>query len=218
MTNFAAQRAHMVHSQLMPNTVTDPRLLAAMGEVPREMFVPPTHRAVAYADRPLPLGAGRFLLDAMTLARLIQLAEIGAGDRVLIVGGATGYSAAIVARLAGQVFMIDENADLAASAAANLADAKRGNVAVEVAPHAKGLPAKAPFDAIIVEGGVPSAPQALIDQLKEGGRLAAIVGDDAAAKAVVFLRSDGTIGERQAFDAPAPALPGFTTMRTEFVF
>lgn len=218
MTNFAAQRAHMVHSQIMPNAVTDPRLLAAMGAVPREIFVPPERRTVAYADRPIQLAPGRFLLDPMTHARLIQLAEIGENDRVLIVGGSTGYGAAVIARLAREVTLIDEKEEFIAMARQNLAAAKVENATAQVAAHAKGLPPLAPFDAIIIEGRVPSRPSALLEQLGKGGRLVASVGDDEAAKANVYVLSDSAIGERVAFDAPVPELPGFATMRTEFVF
>lgn len=218
MTNFSAQRAHMVQSQLMPSAVTDSRLLAAMSAVPREAFVPAERRAVAYSDRPVPLGGGRMLLDPMTLARLIQLAAIGDQDRVMIVGGATGYSAAIAARLAREVAMIDQSDELIAAATANLTALNIANASAQAVPHIEGLKHLAPFDAIIVEGRVRSVPKPLSDQLGDGGRLATILGENATAKALLMLRSDSVLGERLVFDAPAPALPGFDTKKPEFVF
>jgi protein-L-isoaspartate(D-aspartate) O-methyltransferase len=215
MTNFSAQRAHMVQSQLMPSAVTEPRLLAAMAALPRETFVPSERRAVAYADRPIPLANGRMLLDPVTQAKLIQLAGIGAEDRVLIVGCASGYGAAVVARLGREVFAIDEDETLVAAATVNIGAT---NVTVKQARHAAGLPENAPYQAIIVEGRVPELPEALLGQLAEGGRLVAILGEDGAAKAILFLSSDGTVGAREAFDAPAPALPGFSVRRAAFVF
>jgi protein-L-isoaspartate(D-aspartate) O-methyltransferase len=218
MTNFAAQRAHMVHSQLMPNTVTEPRLLQAMGAISRENFVPPERRSVAYADRPIPLAEGRVLLDPMTLARLIQLAAIGEHESVLIVGCNAGYSAAIIARLAQDVVAVDESQDLVTTATANLAALKIGNVTVQHGGHAEGLAASGPYDAIIIEGRVSAVPDTLLNQLKEAGRLVAIVGEDGAAKATLYLRSGDTFGMREAFDAAAAALPLYAAKRPAFVF
>jgi protein-L-isoaspartate(D-aspartate) O-methyltransferase len=218
MTNFAAQRTHMVQSQLLPNAVTDPRLLAAMGAVPREVFVPEPLRGVAYADRPIPVAASRMLLDPMTLARLIQLAEIAESERALLIGVATGYSAAVVARLVREVVAIEENADLAATAREALASLGVVNASVRAGQHAQGLPASGPYDAIVIEGRVPAVSDARTAQLAERGRLAAIIGENATAKATVFLRSDGTIGSRAVHDAPAPPLPGFAALESAFVF
>ncbi|HVX99689.1 MAG TPA: protein-L-isoaspartate O-methyltransferase [Pseudorhodoplanes sp.] len=215
MADFAAARRMMVDGQIRTSDVTDRRLIAAMLEVPREVFVPRARRALAYLDLDIPVseGAGgrppRCLLKPMTLAKLIQAAEPAASDRVLDVGCATGYSAAVLAQLAGFVVALESDTGLAAEAKAALSDTGAVNVAVSTGALEAGMPAKAPYNLIILEGAVEFVPQGLLDQLAEGGRLACILGTGPAAKATLYTRNRGEISSRPIFDAAAPALPGF---------
>src|SRR5262249_10231575 len=155
----------MVDGQVRTSDVTDPRLIAAMLDVPRERFVPADKSDLAYLDLDLPVAAGRRLLKPMVLAKLFQAADIAESDRVLDVGCATGYSSAVLARLAASVTALEEDAALAKHAA-QIAD---GNVAVVSGPLAKGWAAGAPYDVIVVEGTAEGTPRALFPQLKEGG-------------------------------------------------
>jgi protein-L-isoaspartate(D-aspartate) O-methyltransferase len=183
-----------------------------MLHIPRERFVPADQAALAYLDRDLPLATGaaplRGLLKPMVLAKLIQAAEIGAGGRVLDVGCATGYGAAVLARLAGSVVALEQDAALAHRTAENLADVA-ANVTVEIGPLTEGWPAGAPYDAILLEGSIEIEPKVLLRQLKDGGRLVAVRGRGNAAKAVVYRASGQQASGQPVFDAVAPLLPGF---------
>src|SRR5215469_7005971 len=184
MLDFAAARRTMVDSQVRTSDVTDPRLIAAMLDVPRERFLPPENAALAYLDFDAPATAPgrpvRRLLKPMVLARLIQAAEIAPGDHVLDVGCATGYSSAILGRLAHKVVALEEDAGLAALARDNLRALHLHHVEVESGP------ARAPFDAIILNGAFESAPKALLRQLKSGGRLAGVLGRGPSGKAMLY--------------------------------
>jgi protein-L-isoaspartate(D-aspartate) O-methyltransferase len=221
MLDFAAARRTMVDSQVRTSDVTDPRLIAAMLDVPRERFLPPENAALAYLDFDAPATAPgrpvRRLLKPMVLARLIQAAEIAPGDHVLDVGCATGYSSAILARLARKVVALEEDAGLAALARDNLRALHLHHVEVESGLLTEGWPARAPFDAIILNGAVELAPEALLQQLRSGGRLAGVLGRGPAGKAMIYRSIGGECGGRPAFDAAAPLLPGFTEP-TAFVF
>ncbi len=224
MTDTALQRLNMVESQVRPSDIVDRRIIRAMGEVAREAFVPATYRAIAYMDEAVPVvapvgarGAERALLPARTLAKLIQLLAVPDGATVLDIGGATGYSAAVLARLAKSVIALEQDAVLAETAARTLAEAKAKNVKVVAGPHAPGRPAEGPYDAILVNGAVPEIPATLLDQLKDGGRLVAIVAATVAGKAIVVQRSGIVFDRSEAFDASAAALPGFARA-TPFVF
>jgi protein-L-isoaspartate(D-aspartate) O-methyltransferase len=209
MTEFAAARRMMVDGQVRTADVTDLRLIAALQDVPRERFVPPAMVGLAYLDRDVPVGENgdRRLLKPMVLAKLIQAAEIGEDDRVLDVGCATGYSTAVLSNLAREVFALEEDSSLARRAM----EALRGlrHVTVVTGELSAGWPAAAPYDAIVLNGAVEIAPQALCRQLKEGGRLACVMGTGPAGKAVVYRRGSEEIGSRPIFDAHAPLLPGF---------
>jgi protein-L-isoaspartate(D-aspartate) O-methyltransferase len=209
MTEFAAARRMMVDGQVRTADVTDLRLLAALQDVPRERFVPPAMAGLAYLDRDVPAGesGGRCLLKPMVLAKLIQAAEIGEDDRVLDVGCATGYSTAVLSNLARELFALEEDSSLARRAM----EALRGlrHVTVVTGELTAGWPAAAPYDAIILNGAVEVAPQALCRQLKEGGRLVCVMGTGPAGKAVVYRRGGAAVGSRPIFDAHAPLLPGF---------
>jgi protein-L-isoaspartate(D-aspartate) O-methyltransferase len=223
MTNSTQQRRNMVESQVRPSDVTDRRILRAMLEVPRELFVPKPLAALAYMDGPVPVverprgsDAGRdpapvrSLLPPRTFAKLVQLAEIGAESVVLDVGCATGYSTAVLARLARSVVAV-EDAALAAHATGLLRQLGVGNALVIGGPLPVGAPAHAPFDAILLEGAVPEVPQSLLDQLKDGGRLVGVIAAGGApfGQAQVWRRTGKGCDARPAFDAGAEPLPGF---------
>jgi len=208
MTTPAKQRLNMVESQIRPSDVTDRRILRAMAEVERERFVPADVVALAYMDEAVPFGApGRTLMPPRTFAKLVQLAEIEPGDSVLIVGSGRGYSAAVVAQLSATVIALEPNEGLAAAAKGALA--AHANVTVVTGPLAGGPPGNALFDAILVEGAVPSRPEQLLARLKPGGRLVAVLARDGASAATRWTKTPSAIAEAGSFDAAAPVLPGF---------
>jgi protein-L-isoaspartate(D-aspartate) O-methyltransferase len=209
MPDFTLQRQMMVETQVRPNDVTDTRIHDAMREVPRERFVPAARRAVAYADMPVEVAQGRFLLDPRSFSKLLQLAQIGPEDRVLDVGGATGYSVAVMARLAKSVVALEQDADLLRIADDTLRSVGVHNVTVVQGGLSGGDKTHAPYDVIFVNGAIGAAPDALLAQLAEGGRLVTIIRTDAQGHANLFLRQNGRVGAREDFDSPAPDLAGF---------
>jgi protein-L-isoaspartate(D-aspartate) O-methyltransferase len=212
MIDFAASRRHMVDGQVRPNNVTDLRVIAAMLEVPRERFAPQAASSLAYLDIDLPVGEGasasRRLLKPMLLAKLLNAADLTATERVLDVGCATGYSAAVLARIAGQVVALEQDVSLAKAAQAALSSLP--NVSVVSGPLVEGWPQGAPYDVILIEGATEVEPQAYCRQLKDGGRLLCVLGSGPGANAMLYLRSGDAMGGRPIFDATAPLLPGFT--------
>jgi protein-L-isoaspartate(D-aspartate) O-methyltransferase len=218
MTDFALARSKMIVSQVRPNGITDSRIIQAMASLPREIFVPEARRSLAYMDEDIDLGAGRSLMEPMALAKLVQLAEVEAGEHVLHVGCATGYATALLAALAKSVVAIDEDAGLVEAAIANLARLGIANAAIHKAPHAAGWSNDQPYGAILVDGRVPAVPSALFDQLRDGGRLVAVVGDNDVATATAYNRHDGAISSWPAFEASIGRLPGFIVERPAFVF
>jgi protein-L-isoaspartate(D-aspartate) O-methyltransferase len=217
MIDFAELRRNMVDSQVLPNDVTDRRVLRAMGEVPREVFVNEAQKPVAYIDDALKLGGGRLLLAPMTVARLVQLALIEPDHSVLEIGCGTGYVSAVLARLTGRVIALESDPGLAHRARQNLRDLGVGTVKVVEGPLEAGHPAGGPFDAVVVSGSLPEVPDRLIGQLKEGGRLVAIVGDAAPGRLTVFTRTGRVLSGQEVFDAALAPLPGFER-RPAFVF
>jgi protein-L-isoaspartate(D-aspartate) O-methyltransferase len=223
MMDFTAARRMMVDGQVRTSDVTDLRVIAAMLDVPRERFVPESKAGLAYADfdiavtEPKPPGSARHLLKPMVLAKLIQAAEIGERDRVLDVGCATGYSAAILARLAGSVIALEEEAGLAQRAAANLKALGASNVTVVTGPLVAGWPPTAPYDVVLLNGSTEIAPEGLLAQLKPGGRLLGIFGRSPAGKAMLYRSTGAEVSSRPIFDAAAPLLPGFVAP-PQFVF
>ncbi len=209
MTDFAAARRMMVDGQVRTADVTDLRVIAAMLEVPRERFVPTEYAGLAYLDIDLPVepAGGRRLLKPMVLGKMIQAAELAPTDRVLDVGCATGYSAAVLARVAGEVVALEQDADLLRFAA----DALRAipNAKVVSGPLNEGWPGGGPYDAILLDGATEIAPEALLRQLNECGRLLCVQGSSPGAKATLYRKSQGDIGVRPIFDARATTLPGF---------
>jgi protein-L-isoaspartate(D-aspartate) O-methyltransferase len=209
MFDTATARRLMVDGQVRTADVTNPDLLAAMLAVPRELFVPPSLSAQAYSDGDVTIAKGRALLKPMVLAKLIQAAQVGGSDRVLDVGCATGYSAAVLARLAGSVVALEEDASLAHRAQEALAATGAAAVAVVTGPLAAGWPASAPYNVILLNGATEVIPEALGKQLQPDGRLACIFGRAPAGRATIFRLIEGQLVGRPVFDATALVLPGF---------
>lgn len=223
MIDFERLRQSMVDSQLRPNDVTDPRILAAMLEVPRERFVPPSRAGLAYLDDDFMVresgsaGPARYLIEPMILAKLVQALSLSPDDRVLDVGCATGYSTAVLARLAGNVVGLEEDGGLAAAARKALEGAGPAAVKIAEGALAGGAQSDAPFDAIFLNGSVEVVPAALLAQLGEGGRLVAVVRTAPPGRATLYVKTGGTVSARPLFDASIPPLPGFEAPRG-FVF
>ncbi|MGH6804052.1 MAG: protein-L-isoaspartate O-methyltransferase family protein [Methyloceanibacter sp.] len=219
MTGFERQRLTMVESQLRPNEVTDARLLAAMRALPRERFVPRKLRPLAYMDEGIEVfpsidGApARFLLAPMVLARIVQLAAVEPEDSVLDVGCATGYSTAVLASLGRFVIGLEPEPELAKAARGTLRDLRIANAEIIEGALAPGHPGRGPYDVILLNGSVSELPESLILQLKEGGRLAAILSSGANSggqgKAYIFVKVRGEASGLPHFDAGARPLPGF---------
>lgn len=211
MIDFVDARQKMIDSQLRPLDVTSPELLEAMLDLPRERFVPADRAAIAYLDRdvPVPDSPGRSLLKPIVLARLIQAAQVGKTERVLVVGCATGYSAAVLSRLAGEVVALEQDAGLARQAREALGAVGAGNVTVVTNPLKDGWPAGAPYDVIVVDGSMAVEPETLVRQLKEGGRLVGILGSGGAGVGTLYRVDRGEVSARPVFNAAAPTLPGF---------
>jgi protein-L-isoaspartate(D-aspartate) O-methyltransferase len=213
MVTPVLQRINMVESQVRPSDVTDKRIIAAMQDIPREIFAPPPLRALAYMDEPLPVtlapSSQRAIMAPRVFAKLVQLLEISPSDRVLDVGAATGYSAAVLSKIAQSVVALESDASLADEATRNLTDIGIANITVVRGPLNEGHAGSGPYNAILLEGAVGEVPEALFAQLAPGGRLAAVVNEREGRRAVVWLRTEDTFAKRIAFDAAAPALPGF---------
>jgi protein-L-isoaspartate(D-aspartate) O-methyltransferase len=210
MTDFAKARRNMVDGQLRPNEITDPALLDAFRDIPRERFAPRGLAGLAYGDDDLPLGNGRFLMEPRVLGRLLQAAEIGRDDVVLDLGCATGYSSAIISRLANMVVGVESDEDMAKRAGTALSDLKVDNAAVMTGALARGYPEQGPYDVILVNGAVAELPEAVIEQLSEGGRLVTVLAPPRAmGRAVLVRRLGGHWSQRALFDASVPWLPGF---------
>jgi protein-L-isoaspartate(D-aspartate) O-methyltransferase len=223
MNDMSAARTNMVYSQVATNKVADKRILAAMLDIPRERFLPASQQAAAYIDQDVIIdeqnedGPERYLMEPMPFARLLQAADILPTDDVLDIGCGTGYSAAIIGNLADSVIALESHGKLADTAAENLSELSIDNAVVITGPLVKGYPDEGPYDVIIVEGAVDFVPGAIFDQLKEGGRLAAIVNEGRIGRATVFSKTVASVSRRIFFDANVRCLPGFEAGR-EFVF
>jgi protein-L-isoaspartate(D-aspartate) O-methyltransferase len=218
MTVFGIARVHMIESQLRPNKVRDVRVLAAFAAIRRELFVPEHLKPVAYIDEDLPLGANRFLMEPAIAARLLQSAAIELNDAVLMVGAATGYEAALAARLARSVVALEEEQGLARRARAALVEHSIASVSVVEGPLSMGYSSRAPYDVIFFCGAVGEVPSEIAAQLAEGGRLLTVIRPaNAVGRAMLTTRTGGVLARRALFDAATHLLPGFSP-NSAFVF
>ena len=221
MSGFATARQKMVDGQVRTSDVTDARILDAMLALPREAFVPADKQALAYLDLDLDVAAPgatkRFLVKAVLTAKLLQAAELKDTDNVLVVGAATGYAAALAARLAAKVTATESDPALCAKAGEVVTGLGAGHVSFSVADAAAGAPAGAPYDVILLNGATEIMPDTLCSQLKEGGRLLGVFAIERPSRAMIVTRSHGDFGHRTLFDAAAPVLPGLERVPA-FVF
>jgi len=212
MSGFSIARQKMVDGQVRPSDVTDLRIIDAMLAVPREAFVPQDKQALAYLDIDLDVSEGgserRFLIKPVVTAKMLQAAEIKDTDNVLVVGCATGYAAAVVAKLAGQVTATESDSALAARAKDVLAQLGIGNVTVRTADASEGDAANAPYDVIVLNGATEVTPDRLYRQLKDGGRLVGVFAMAQPQRAMIVTHSHADFGTRALFDAAVPLLPG----------
>lgn len=204
-----AARAAMVASQLRTSGVSDARVVAAMAEVERAAFLPESQRALAYRDRALPLGNGRMQNPPLATGLLLTEAKIAAGDKVLIVGAAGGYAAAVAAKLGATVTAVEEDAALAATARAALDGVAR---TVE-GPLAEGAAADAPYDVMLIDGAVEEVPAALVEQVRIGGRIVTGVVDRGVTRLATGVRTEGGFGLTSFADVECVPLPGFDQPR-----
>src|ERR1700761_6652626 len=217
MADYAALRFNMVEAQVRTNDVTETRIHDAMREVPRERFVPTARRALAYADVPVEVANGRYMLDPRSFAKMLQLADFAGTENVLDVACGTGYSTVVLARLAKHVVGLEQDADLVRIASDLVPQLGAINATVGQGGLTEGSAAKAPYDVIMINGAIEQVPDSLTRQLTEGGRLVAIVQDGPRGRGQIFVREHGGISGRAAFEATVPALTGFRKV-VGFVF
>lgn len=216
MTDYAAQRSAMVETQLRTNDITDRRIVSAMFSVPRERFLPEALQPFAYLDRDLILTTGngshpaRFIMEPVAFAKLLMLAGIGPDDRILDIGSATGYSAAILSRLGAHVTALECDPALSTVAEKTFAELEITNTTFVTGPLSERIVDSPSFDVILIEGAVEVVPESILGQLSEGGRLVAIVGSGRAARATLFERLPDGIVSRPDFDRAVAPLPGFS--------
>ncbi|HMB14008.1 MAG TPA: protein-L-isoaspartate O-methyltransferase [Roseovarius sp.] len=209
MTDYAARRTMMVDTQVRPSDVTKFPIIDAMLSVPREAFVPDRLREAAYLGENIDLGEGRVILDPRTLAKMLDALDIEGDDLVLDIGPAHGYSSAVVARMAEAVVGVEADAALVEEAQRTLLEHGADNVIMQQGDLAAGAPDHGPYDAILVQGAVEHLPEAITDQLKEGGRMACLFIEGALGVVRMGYKIDGRLNWRYAFNAGAPVLPGF---------
>ncbi|MEM9049968.1 MAG: methyltransferase domain-containing protein [Pseudomonadota bacterium] len=216
-TDYAAARLAMVDTQVRPSDVTLYPIIGAMLEIPRERFVPPELRKVAYAGADLPLGAGRVLLDARVLAKMLDALKPGPDDLVLDIAPGLGYSTALLARLAAAVVAVEPDADMRRSADETLADLGLETAMVHAGAAHLGAPDDGPYDAVLVNGGIEILPAAIAQQLKPGGRIVAIMMGGTAGQCRLGVKTEAGLSWKTVFDATAPILSGYEKPRS-FVF
>lgn len=209
MTDFVAARTEMVDTQVRPSDVTLYPVIEAMLSVPREEFVPRDMREVAYVGDHIKLGPNRVVLDSRVMAKMLDALNIQPSDLVLDIGAGLGYSSALIAHLAEAVIAVEENEILATEAERILSEQSADNAILLTASLTEGAPKHGPYDAIILEGGAEQVPDALLDQLKVGGRIAVIIMNGALGKCMLGLKTERGVDWRWSFDATAPILPGF---------
>ena len=209
MSDFAARRTMMVDTQVRPSDVTKFPIIEAMLTVPREQFVPSEQIEAAYISENVPLAAGRVLLEPRTFAKLLDALGIESSELVLDVGAGMGYSSAVIARMAEAVIAVEEDESLASEAQTILMEQDADNVIVHTGSLVEGAADHGPYDVIVVEGGVADVPEALLAQLKEGGRIGCVFMEDELGVVRIGYKIDGELSWRYAFNASAPVLSGF---------
>ncbi|HEY9038625.1 MAG TPA: protein-L-isoaspartate O-methyltransferase [Roseovarius sp.] len=209
MTDYAARRTMMVDTQVRPADVTKFPIIDAMLSVPREAFVPRALREAAYVGENVDLGGGRVILEPRTLAKMLDALDIRDDELVLDIGSALGYSAAVIARMAEAVVAVEEDEAQAGEAQSLLLEHGADNVVVHTGPLVDGAAEHGPYDVIVVQGAVEQVPAALIDQIKDGGRIACLFMEGALGAVRIGYKSRGQMTWRFAFNAGAPVLPGF---------
>ncbi len=216
MTDFGMRRTVMVDTQIRPSDVTKYPIIEALLTVPRELFVPDDKREVAYMGEHIGLGGNRVVIDPRTLAKMLDALDIHNDELILDIGSGLGYSAAVIARMAEAVVVLEGDPSLAKQAQANLVEAGVDNVVLQEGPLTEGAARHGPYDVITLQGAVAHLPQALTDQLKDGGRMAVLFdGKGGLGQMRIGYKIDGRMNWRYAFDAGAPVLPGFEK-RPEF--
>ena len=209
--NLEQARFNMIEQQIRPWDVLDPDVLSLLSTVHREDFIPQAHRAQAFMDLEIPLGEGRLLLPPRVEARMVQSLDLGKRDVVLLIGAATGFVAALLAKLAQRVIALESREDLAQAARHNLRAAGINNAEVIVSDGTQGHAAQAPYDAILLTGSVAQVPQTLLDQLKVNGRLLAVVGQEPVMQATLLTRvSQSQFSRQELFDTVTPRQAGFS--------
>lgn len=214
MTDFSHRRGMMVDTQVRPSDVTKFPIIEAMLAIPRESFVPDELIEAAYVGENLPLAPGRVLLDPRTLAKMLDALDVQPSEMVLDLGCGLGYSTAVLARLADTVVAVEEDEAMATRAQRLLSEHGFDNAAVIAGALPAGAPKHAPYNVIAVQGGVEDLPAALLSQLAEGGRIAAVFMDGALGAVRIGLKRGGQVSWRLAFNASAPVLPGFARARS----
>ena len=209
MTDFATRRTMMVDTQVRPSDVTKFPIIDVMLNIAREDFVPAAMREASYLGENLNIGPNRVILEPRTLSKMLDALDVSNDDLILDVAANYGYSSAVMAHIAEAVVAVEEDEAMSQEAQEALSAAGIDNVAVHVAPLVEGAPQHGPYDVIILQGGVAEIPGALLDQLKEGGRIAAIFMDGPLGEVRIGLKQEGRVTWRLAFNAGAPILPGF---------
>lgn len=204
----------MVDTQIRPSDVTKFPIIAAMLHTPREAYVPAPRRAVAYSEGTIAFKDSREMLEPRALGKLLDALDIERSDNVLVIGANFGYATALLAHMATSVVAIESDPAIAQEAEDALAANGVDNAAIIAGDMTAGQPKAGPFDVILIEGGVEQVPEALLDQLAEGGRIGAIFVEGANGQARIGIRTEGRIGWRFAFNLTAPILPGFETEKT----
>jgi protein-L-isoaspartate(D-aspartate) O-methyltransferase len=218
MPGYDSARVNMIERQLQPNKITDERLLHAFASVRRELFVPERLRGIAYTDDNLPLGQGRYLMEPMVVARLLQAAEVRRADNALVVGAGVGYEAALLSQLCRAVIAVESDPELARQGRAALVEHRIASVNFVENGQAQAGRVRPAYEVIVFGGAVAEIPADISAQLTEGGRLVAVVKpDDGPGRATLVTRTGGVLASRVMFDAATPLLPGFAR-KPEFVF
>jgi len=217
--HFSQARQTMVDCQLRPTKVTDERVIEAFASVPREAFVGRNQRAIAYIDEDLPLPGGRCMMEPMVLARMVQTLAIESDDNVLVIGASSGYGAAIMARLAASVIAVETRAQMVEKSQETLVSIGADNAVAIKGRLTEGFADEAPYDAILIEGAVETVPERILEQLGNGGRLAAVWRPDGRAVGVasIWTQAGGSFVRKPLFDAQVPLLDEFRCKR-EFIF